>query len=97
MQSTPSGTPAGGGNLGRHLGRRQDPAETGLGALTQLDLQRPHGCAGNEFSEPVQAEPALFVTAAEVCGSDLEDQVATSAMVWRDPALAGVVQTAGKR
>ena len=53
MQSSPSGMPRVAAISGGHLGRRQQPAEARLGALAELDLQRPHRRAGHQVLEPV--------------------------------------------
>src|SRR3712207_7501398 len=41
------------GDLGGHLRTGQHPAQPGLGALTQLDLQRAHRRSGDEVLEPL--------------------------------------------
>ena len=72
---------AGGGDLGRHLGRRQQAAEAGLGALGQLDLDRPHRRRGDDVLEPGEVEAPVLVAAAEVGRADLEDEVTAVAVV----------------
>jgi hypothetical protein len=46
----------------------------------------------DEVDEPLEVEAALLVTATEVGGADLEDEVAALAVVVGEPALARVVQ-----
>ena len=70
-----------GRDLGGHLGAGQQPAEARLGALAELDLQRPHRGACDHVLELVQVEAAFGVAAAEVRGADLEDQLAAVPVV----------------
>ena len=85
------------GDLLADLGARQHPAETRLGALGQLDLDRLHRRGRDQVDEPRQLEGAVLVPAAEVRRPDLEHDVAAVAVVRRQRALAGVVPAAGER
>jgi hypothetical protein len=58
---------------------RQQPTETWLGALAQLDLQCPHRRLRNPVLEPCQIEPATLVATTEVGGADLPDQLSAGA------------------
>ena len=84
------------GDLGGHLGCGQQPAEARLGALAELDLQGPNRRAGHHVLELVHVESAFGVAAAEVGGTDLEDQFAAVAVIARNAALTGVVQAVGQ-
>ena len=81
-----------GGNLGRHLGGRQDATVPRLGALRQLYLDHLHLGAARLFGKAVWIKAAIGVTAAEVAGGDFPDQVAAFfAVVRRDRTLARVM------
>lgn len=84
------------GDLLRDLRCGQQPSETGLGALGQLDLDRPDGCLGDAREQPVEREVPGRVATAEVTGPDLEDQLAAVQMRGRETALTRVVQAAGE-
>ena len=88
--------PAGGGDLRRHLGRRQQAAEAGLGALGQLDLEGPHRRRRHHVLEPGEVEATVVVPAPEVGRPDLEDQVAAVAVVAGETTLTRVLGAAGK-
>src|SRR5262245_37200147 len=66
---------------------------TGLGALTELDLDHLDLRVGRVRDELCLVEAAVLVAAAEVAGRDLPDQVAAMhAMIGADRALACVVR-----
>ena len=63
-------------NLRADLRLRQQAAGTRLGALTQFDLDRANLRTPRDgLLQPRQAEAAVGLTAAEVAGADLPDQV----------------------
>ena len=96
-QSRPAGTPRMRAISSRHLGRREQAAEAGLGALGELDLDRPHGHVRDPLQQALEREAAGLVAAAEVARPDLVDQLAAVAVRRRESALARVVQAAGQR
>ena len=86
-----------GGDFGSDLGTGQHAAQTGLRPLTELDLDGPDRRRGRHpVDQPRKAESAVAIAAAEVAGANLPDQVAAVEVVRRHPALAGVVQRAGR-
>ena len=84
------------GDLGGDLRTRQNTAEPGLGALGDLDLQRPHRRARDGVLQPAEVERAVLVAAAEIAGADLPDEFAALPVVGRQPALTGVVHRPGE-
>ncbi len=82
-------------DFGGDLRRRQQAAETRLGALAQLDLNRLDGAARDHLSESFKVETAFGVPRAEVGRPQLADQIAAVQMMRRDAAFAGVVKAAG--
>src|SRR5262249_36537163 len=80
------------GDLRRHLGARQHAAVAGLRSLRQLDFDHLDLSLLRLRGEPVGAERAVLVAAAEIAAADLPDQIAAEfAMIAADPALAGIV------
>ena len=80
------------GDLRGHLGRRQDAAVAGLGALGDLDLDHLDLRQGGVLAERLRLEVAVGVPAPEVAGADLPDEVAAGfRVVLRQAPLAGVV------
>src|SRR5882724_3169282 len=68
---------------------------TGLGALADLELDHLDLIVGRDTRELVRIEGAVAVTAAEIAGADLPNDVAAIlAMIGADAALAGVVREA---
>src|SRR5262245_65584449 len=91
------GHAAGVRDLRRHLGARQHAAVAGLGPLRQLDFDHLDLSLLRLRGEPVGAECAVLVAAAEIAAADLPDQVtAEFAMIAADAALAGVVGEAAE-
>ena len=83
-------------DLRADLRPRQQAAGAGLGALTQFDLDRANLRTPRDgLLQPRHAEAAVGLTAAEVAGADLPDQVPSVEVIWRDAPFAGVVQAAG--
>src|SRR5262244_2116427 len=79
-------------DLRRHLGTRQHTAVARLGPLRELDLDHLDLPLLRLRGEPVGAEGAVLVAAAEIAAADLPDQVtAEFAMIAADAALAGIV------
>ncbi len=85
------------GDLVRDLRRRQHPAEARLGALGELDLERPDRSLGQPGAELVEAELAVRGATAEVARADLEDQLPAVAMGRRQASLPGVLQAGRQR
>src|SRR5699024_7292207 len=84
-------------DLRAHLGSREHPAQAGLGALTELDLDHLHRPGGHDLLELLQVEVPLGIAAAEVAGADLQHDVAAVAVVVGQAAFTGVVHDAGQR
>ena len=83
-------------DLRADLRPRQQAAGAGLGALTQFDLDRANLRTPRDgLLQPRHAEAAVGLTAAEVAGADLPDQLPSVEVIWRDAPFAGVVQAAG--
>ena len=80
-QSLPSGMPRMPAISALTFAPGQQAAQTGLGALAELDLDGPDRRARRGGLEPLHAERAVLVAAAEVGGADLEDQVAALPVV----------------
>jgi hypothetical protein len=74
----------------------EHPAQTRLGALAELDLDRPYRVFSAQVRQPVEVEAPITVTASEVAGADLEHQLAAVQVVRRHAALPGVVQATGQ-
>ena len=85
------------GDLPADLLAGEHPAEAGLGALAELDLDRLHRRRLDEVHESPHVEATVLVAAAEVGRADLEDDVTAVAVVRRECALAGVLQAARHR
>ena len=83
-------------SLGSHLDAGEQSSESRLGALGQLDLDRAHRRLLHTLAQPLEAEAALRVAAAEVPSADLEDQLSAVAMRAREAALTRVLQAAGE-
>src|SRR5580704_3843732 len=84
---------AGGGNLGTDLGAGQHTAVAGFGALAELELDHLDLIAPSVRFEFPGAERAVGITAAEIAGADLPDDVAAVFAVIRAvAALAGIVR-----
>src|SRR5262245_65241703 len=84
-------------NLRGHLGAGQHAAVAGLRPLRQLDLDHLDLPLLRLRGEPVGAERAVFIAAAEIAAADLPDQVATEfAMIAADATLAGIVGEASE-
>ena len=82
-------------DLRADLRLRQQAAGTRLGALTQFDLDRANLRTPRDgLLQPRQAEAAVGLTAAEVAGADLPDQVSPVEVIGRDAPFAGIVQAA---
>src|SRR4051794_15478931 len=79
-----------------HLGRGKQPAETGLGALAELDLEGADRRALDLAFQLAEVEVAVLVAAAEVRGADLEDQLAAVQVVLRQSAFPRVLQAPGQ-
>ena len=77
------------------LGGGQDPAQTGLRPLAQLQLHCLDRSRVEAGQEGVHAEAPVGAASAEVAGAQLERQVGALAVVHADAALAGVVQASG--
>src|SRR6185312_117759 len=83
----------GGGDLRRHLRAGQDPAETRLGTLAQLQLHALDLRVRRLVPELVRVEVAVGGPGAEVAAAELPDQVAAAPeVVLGQAALAGVVR-----
>src|SRR5690606_35714945 len=84
------------GDLRGDLGSGEQSAQSGLGALTELDLQSTDGRRVDDPLQPREVEAAVLVTAPEVAGAELDDQLPAVAVVVRQAAFAGVLQTPGR-
>src|SRR5207249_4031732 len=70
----------------------QHSAESRLGALAQLDLDRANGRAAGGLDQLLQVEGPVAVAASEVAGADLPDELAAAPVVVGQTSLAGVLQ-----
>src|SRR5262249_55919366 len=84
------------GDLAADLRARQDAAKTRLGALTELDFDRPDlRATRHRLRQPRHAEAAVRLAASEVPGADLPDEIAALQVMRGDAALSGALQAAG--
>ena len=80
------------GNLGGDLGGGQHPAMSGLGTLTELELDHLDLRVGGLFGKAFWIEGAVMVPAPEIARADLVDQIAAAlTVIAADPAFAGVM------
>src|SRR3981081_923476 len=83
------------GNFLGDLGGRKDATVSGLGALTDLELDHLDLIVGGDAREFFRIERAVAVAATEISGTDLPNQItAVLAMIGTDTALAGVMREA---
>lgn len=81
------------GDLGGHFGSRQRAAATRLAALGELQFDHLDLLLARQCREAIRIEAAVGLTAPEMAGCHLPDQVAPlSAMVRADGAFAGVMR-----
>src|SRR3954470_12323681 len=82
-------------DLLRDLCCRQHAAMAGLGALADLELDHLDLVLGRDAGECLRIEAAVEMTATEIAGADLPDDVAAHlAMVGAEAALARVMREA---
>src|SRR6185503_15080066 len=80
------------GDFLRYFRGRQHATMAGLGALADLELDHLDLVFVGDLGKQIGIEAAVAVTAAEIAGADLPDDVAAIlAMIGADAALAGVV------
>ena len=84
------------GDLGCHFRAREQPAEPGLRALTQLDLDHPYLRMGiDDIAESRELEPALGIATTEVPGTDLPDEIPTVKVVGTHPTFTRSLEASG--
>ncbi len=90
------GNAADGGDLRRHLDRRQDAALAGLGALAELELEHLHLIECCDLAQAVVVERAIQRAHPVFGGADLEDDIAAALQVIRRKAAFAGVQPASR-
>ena len=85
--------PSNRGDLGADLGAREQPTDTRLRALTELDLDGADlRRARDHVLQSRHAEAAVGLAAAEVAGADLPHEIAAHQVVRRHAALSRALQ-----
>nr|WP_244332519.1 hypothetical protein [Gordonia polyisoprenivorans] len=79
------------GDLGGHLRRRQDAADTRLGTLAQFDVDGLDTVVGGFLRERVGIEMPVGGAGSEVAGADLPDDVGALEVKRRQTTFAGLV------
>ena len=82
-------------DLLRDLDRREHAADSRLGALAHLDLDRADRQARHLRQQTLEAEPAVGIARAEIPGAELPDQIAAVIVMRSDAAFPGVLHAAG--
>ena len=96
MQSRSIGMPRISGDFSRDFRARQQPANTRLCALTQLDLDRANlRRAGDRVLQSRHTEAAIRFATSEVPGADLPHQVAAFQMVRGDATFPRALKATG--
>ena len=78
------------------FGSGQESAHAWFGALAQFDFDGANWVGGHRLLETTQVEVALRISAAEISGAQLPNQLAAMLMVGRHAAFACIVQAPGQ-
>ena len=72
--------------------RGQQPAQTGLRALRELDCEHLDVCGGDGLEEALQAKRIVWIAATEIARANLPYQIAAVLVINTDAALADALQ-----